>query len=71
MKKDETTLQENLPERIIIPGKLKNRTEPEGQDIILTRVPGVDYALYRAPYPMSRWNPRKSISVVPTRGEKI
>lgn len=48
-----------IPDKIVIPGRSPQRRDPQGEDLILQRVPGANYALYKVDYKRSRLFPEK------------
>jgi hypothetical protein len=53
----------DIPDRITIPGRSPNHKEPQGENLVLERVPGAKYALYKVEYKRSRLFPRESQDV--------
>ena len=49
-----------IPETITIPGKSPGRREPEGHDLVMERVEGANYALYKIEYKRCRLFPEES-----------
>lgn len=48
-----------IPDQIVIPARLPKKEEPVRPDLVLQRVPGVDYALYVVEYKRERLFPNE------------
>ncbi len=46
-----------IPDKLIIPGRSPHRVEPHGEDLVLERVPGAKYAIYKVDYKRSKLFP--------------
>jgi|GEM_PF-4484074 len=61
MSNEKKVLWDNvIPDKIIIPGRSPHRQDPQGEDLVLQRVPGANYALYKVDYKRSRLFPEVS-----------
>lgn len=49
-----------IPDKVVLPARSQKKEEPAAVDLILERVPGVDYALYRVEYNRKRLFPEIS-----------
>lgn len=55
--KNERMWDSVIPESIVIQGRSPHRSFPRGEDLVLNRVPGTKYALYKIEYKRSKLFP--------------